>query len=85
MNRREQIAISVLNTVKSGNGHAVPEDVVLRMVSLELAFLKVSITEIREELKDAEEKVRLASITDEFKNVTYVLTQTGTAFLLSRG
>lgn len=85
MNRKEQIAISVLNNVKLGNGHAVPADVVQRMVALELAFLKVSITEIRDALKDAEEKGRVASITDEFENVTYVLTQTGTAFLLSRG
>ena len=85
MNRKEQIAISVLNNAKLGNGRAVPEEVIHRMVALELAFLKVGITEIRQALKDAEEKSRLASTRDEFDNVAFVLTQTGEAFLLSRG
>lgn len=84
MNRKEQIAISVLTNAKLGNGRFVPEKVVLQMVALELAFLRASVTEIRQALKDAEENGRLASSTDEFNNVSYVLTQTGEAFLLSR-
>ena len=86
MNRKEQITMSVLKNVRGiGNCRAVPEGVILRIVSLELAFLQASITEIRQALKDSEEKGRVASTTDEFDNLTYVLTQTGEAFLLSRG
>ena len=85
MNRKEQVALSVLNNAKLGNSLPVPEEVIYRIVALELAFLKVSITEIRQALKDAEEKGRIASSTDEFENVAFVLTQTGQAFLLSRG
>ena len=84
MNRREQLAISILKNLELGNGRLMREEVVHRIVSLELAHLQVSTTEIRTALQSAEDAGQVASSRDTFENVSYVLTETGRALLLSR-
>ena len=56
-----------------------------RIVSLELAHLQVSTTEIRTALQDLEAKGKIASDRDDYGNVSYVLTSAGKAELLARG
>lgn len=85
MNRREQIAISILKNLELSNGRLMREEILLRIVALELAHLQVSATEIRRELGDAEAKQRIACSTDDFQNRSFVLTEIGRAFLLARG
>ena len=85
MNRREQIALSVLKNLELANGRFMREEVLHRIVMLELAHMKVSTTELRTALQDAEAKGQVASSQDGFDNVSFVLTETGRALLLSRG
>ena len=84
MNRKEQIAISILKNLELGNGRLVRAEILLRIVALELAHLQVSATEIRAALQAAEEAGQVASSRDDFQNLSYVLTDTGRALLLSR-
>ena len=84
MNRKEQIAISILKNLELGNGRLVRAEILLRIVALELAHLQVSATEIRAALQTAEEAGQVASSRDAFENLSYVLTDTGRALLLSR-
>ena len=84
MNRKEQIAISILKNLELGNGRLVRAEILLRIVALELAHLQVSATEIRAALQAAEEAGQVASSRDAFENLSYVLTDTGRALLLSR-
>lgn len=85
MNRKEQIAISILKNLELGNGRLMREEVVHRIVSLELAHLQVSTTEIRTALQDLEGKLKVASDRDDYGNVSFVLTTAGKAELLARG
>ena len=84
MNRKEQIAISILKNLELANGRCVREEVLHRIVMLELAHLQVNTTEIRTALQDAEAKLQIASNRDDYGNVSFVLTDTGRALLLSR-
>ena len=85
MNRKEQIALSILKNLELGNGRMMREEVVHRIVMLELAHLQVSTTEIRQGLQDLEAKGKVASHRDDYGNFSFVLTDTGRAELLSRG
>ena len=84
MNRKEQLALSILKNLELGNGRLVRTEILLRIVALELAHLQVSTTEIRAALQTAEDAGQVASSRDTFENVSYVLTDTGRALLLSR-
>lgn len=84
MNRKEQLAISILKNLELGNGRMVRGEILHRIVALELAHLQVSATEIRAALQAEEDAGRIASSRDAFQNVSYVLTETGRALLLSR-
>ncbi len=85
MNRKEQIALSILKNLELGNGRMMREEILHRIVMLELAHLQVSTTEIRAALQDLEAKLKVASHRDGYENVSFVLTDTGRAELLSRG
>ena len=84
MNRKEQLAISILKNLELGNGRLVRTEILQRIVALELSHLQVSTTEIRAALQAEEEAGRVASSRDALENLSYVLTDTGRALLLSR-
>jgi hypothetical protein len=85
MNRKEQISLSILKNLELSNGRMMREEILHRIVMLELAHLQVSTTEIKQSLQDAEMKGKIASDRDGYGNVSFVLTSTGKAELLSRG
>ena len=85
MNRKEQVALSILKNLELGNGRLMREEVMHRIVMLELAHLRVSVTEIRTEQQDLETRGLVASDRDHYGNVSFVLTSAGKAELLARG
>ncbi len=84
MNRKEQIALSILKNLELGNGRLMREEILHRIVMLELAHLQVSTTEIRTAFQDLEDKQKIASDRDDYGNVSFVLTVVGRAELLAR-
>lgn len=84
MNRKEQIAISILKNLELSNGRMMREEILHRIVMLELAHLRVSTTEIRSALETAEAAGKVASDRDDYGNVSFVLTSAGKAELLAR-
>lgn len=85
MNRREVLAHSILNNLAAGNGRLMREDVLARIVALELAHAQVSVSEIRQGLKDLEERGKIYGDRDDYGTVRFVLTDLGRAELLARG
>lgn len=85
MNRKEQISISILKNLELANGRLMREEILHRIVMLELAHLQVNTTEIKQALQDAEAKGKVASNRDGYDNVSFVLTENGRAELLARG
>lgn len=85
MNRKEQIAFTILNTLSLSNGRMMREEILHRIAMMELAYMQVSTTEIRAALQDLESRLKVASHRDDYGNVSFVLTDTGRAELLARG
>lgn len=84
MNRKEQIAISILKNLELGNGRRMREEVVHRIVMLELAHLQVSTTEIRNALQDEETSGTVARHLGDYGAVSFVLTDFGRDKLIAR-
>ena len=85
MNRKSQIALAILKNLELGNGRLMREEVVHRIVMLELAHLQVSTTEIKQSLLDGERAGKVASDRDSYGNASFVLTSAGKAELLAMG
>lgn len=85
MIRKEQVALSILKNLELANGRFMREEILHRIVMLELAYMKASTTEIKQALEAAEMRGTIASDLDDYGNVSFVLTQAGKAELLARG